>query len=165
MAQGLWSWWRQAPQTPRGGLKNWYFHTPPCSKLAPLLQGGHRKVITSNVQNFWPALYSYQDDSQDDNIRTRIVANVILIKSGHHLFHENWTRRFSEQKSCSSLKAPSPGFEDGFIWSNERKYQVKFFYSIPLKWVISLRSCTSSTASSSECEFPISWYRLTKLLV
>ncbi len=28
-----------------------------CSKLAPLPQRGHRKLITQNVRNFWPALY------------------------------------------------------------------------------------------------------------
>ncbi len=34
----------------------WFFHTPLCSKLAPLSQGSHRKSIALNVRNFWPAL-------------------------------------------------------------------------------------------------------------
>ncbi len=38
----LWKWWTIYS----------YFHTAPCSKLTPLPQGGHRKVITQNVRNF-----------------------------------------------------------------------------------------------------------------
>ncbi len=51
----LWKWWTVYK---RRQFTNWSFHTPPCSKLAPLSQGGHRKFIVLNVQNVWPALYN-----------------------------------------------------------------------------------------------------------
>ena len=51
----LWKGWTVYSEV----LQNWFFQTPLCSKLAPLSQGGHRKSISLNVRNFWPALYHW----------------------------------------------------------------------------------------------------------
>ena len=59
----LWKGWAVYSEVLQ--FKNWFFHTPLCSELAPLSQGGQRKSIALNVRNFWPALYNACTVDQD----------------------------------------------------------------------------------------------------
>ncbi len=73
-------------------LKNWWFHSAPCSKLAPLSQGGHRKFIALNMRNFWPALYvggSHNTSFQGSSLLFHAFSSeTSRIAWGHHIvFH------------------------------------------------------------------------------